>query len=294
MKKLGLAALVLVSCAGFAQAADMPVKAVAPIAVAYNWNGFYTGVNVGYSWGRADTEPNGSSRTQIFRAFGLPAETLLFDSGTVGAPVGASTTDVDGWIGGVQGGWNWQRGAWLWGIEGDIQASGERGSTTIGFIEPGVTIPGVGTIPAFTGTASVDHKLRWFGTLRPRVGWLPTDRLVLYATGGLAVGELESTYSTVITGIGSFAASNRVTRAGWTVGAGAEGALWGNWTAKIEYLYMDLGSFSGVGPSGALILPNIPDVGLTTVSSFSAAPTATFTDHIVRVGVNYRWLAGMP
>jgi outer membrane immunogenic protein len=293
MKKLGIAALVLASCAGVTQAADMPLKAAPVAVVAYSWDGFYTGVNVGYSWGRAETDPNGSSRTRIFRAFGLPAETLLFDTGTVSAPVGPSTTDVDGWIGGVQGGWNWQRGPWLWGVEGDIQASGERGSTTIAVVNPAATIPGLGTIPASTGTASVDYKLRWFGTLRGRVGWLPTDRLVLYATGGLAVGELESGFGTTITGLGSFATSNRTTKAGWTVGAGAEGALWGNWTAKVEYLYMDLGNFSGVGPSGALILPEVPGPGLTTVSSFAASPNTTFTDHIVRVGVNYRWLAGM-
>lgn len=112
--------------------------------------------------------------------------------------------------------------------------------------------------------------------------------MLLYVTGGLAVGEVKSTSSVTTTtstalsfgtppgptSVSALAGASS-TQAGWTIGAGVEGAIAGNWTAKLEYLYVDLGTvnstFAGVAPFAPLV-------------------TSTHvTDNIVRAGVNYRF-----
>jgi outer membrane immunogenic protein len=139
-----------------------------------------------------------------------------------------------------------------------------------------------------TATGSLEEKLSWLATFRGRIGVLPSDRVLLYVTGGLAVGEVKSTAgvttttSTALsfgtppgpTSVSSLAASSS-TQAGWTIGAGVEGAIGGNWTAKLEYLYVDLGTvnntFAGTAP-------------------FAPITTSTHvTDNILRAGVNYRF-----
>jgi outer membrane immunogenic protein len=67
---------------------------------------------------------------------------------------------------------------------------------------------------------------------------------------------------------------------GWTVGAGVEGVISGNWTAKLEYLYIDLGNVSG-----SFATPLIAPSGAFATSSYSSH----ITDNIVRVGINYRF-----
>ena len=76
------------------------------------------------------------------------------------------------------------------------------------------------------------------------------------------------------------------------VGAGAEAALWDRWTAKVEYRYLDLGTFdvAGVG-TGTAILAGVPSVGLTTVISSNVNASTRFTDNILRVGLNYHFYA---
>jgi outer membrane immunogenic protein len=195
---------------------------------------------------------------------------------------------VDGIIGGGQFGYNWQRDKWLFGLEADFQGSGERGSV--------ITCDVVGC-PAASTVGSADWRLRWFGTARGRVGFLPTERLVLYATGGLAYGQIDVDYTSGINGNPLTAASVRTTRVGYVVGAGAEAAIDRNWSIKGEYLYMDLGSFSsnlGTGASATtttttLFTPSGPTTVATTTSSTSAAVRSRFTDQIFRIGVNYRF-----
>jgi outer membrane immunogenic protein len=143
-------------------------------------------------------------------------------------------------------------------------------------------------LPCVTGSGGVEQKLPWFGTLRGRIGVTPTPTWLLYATGGLAYGEIDTnatfTGATAFTGGPVIAtttavASSNTTRAGWVVGGGAEWAISGPWSAKLEYLFMDLGtvntSFAGPGP-----------FTLVTTSS-------RITDNIVRVGINYR-IGGNP
>ena len=125
------------------------------------------------------------------------------------------TADVDGFIGGGQIGYNWKRDQWLFGLEADIQYSDQKGSYS--------ACSAVGC-PVGSAFGAADHHLKWFGTFRGRVGWLPTNSLLLYATGGLVYGQFASDYLSGINGGTILAASTSTTRAGWTVGAGAEGA----------------------------------------------------------------------
>lgn len=240
MKKF-IAAAALVGTAASAQAADLPTKAPyykAPVAQVYDWTGFYLGANVGVGFGR--------SATTVTSANTPSAETARL--GGLGA------------LGGVQAGYNWQFGSLLGfnnvvlGLEADIQGTGFNDDRTCGL-----------TDQAF-GCAAYNQKLDWFGTVRGRIG-LATGPVLSYFTGGLAYGNAKTTINDPSTGVSQTFGN---TRTGWTIGSGIEAALGGNWTGKIEYLYLDLGNQSGVSSNGL--------VGYSS----------DIREHIFRVGVNYR------
>ncbi len=278
-----------------ALAADLPAKAppvytkapayVEPI---YDWTGFYVGGNVGYSWG------NSSSTL------------TLVDPGT-GTTLNSTATKfhMDGVIGGGQIGYNWQRERWVFGLEADIQGSGQAGNGSavcaggtatvlnslcaLGHI--GDTTPF--NVPAFPVNSTLAESLDWFGTVRGRVGYTITPTFLGYVTGGLAYGQVGATdvvSGVNITGpqgtngstntpfVGAFSSSTL--RAGWTLGVGIEGVISGNWTAKLEYLYIDLGNVSG-----SFVTPLIAPSGAFATSSYSSH----ITDNILRVGVNYKF-----
>lgn len=160
MKKLFLATTAfVVLAAASAGAADMSARPVyappAPVPV-YSWTGIYWGGNVGYSWGQ-------SKNDGTLAGFGVTA---------------TESQDMDGVIGGAQTGYNYQFGAWVLGLEADIQASGQKGGSTFQVLG----------LP--TATLTTDHKLEWFGTARPRLGVLATPNLLLYGTGGVAFGQV--------------------------------------------------------------------------------------------------------
>jgi len=265
------AAATLLATSAFAAdlAPRMYAKAPPPMVALYDWTGFYVGGNVGYSWGRSSDT---SSLTN-------GAGTLLYTS--------ADRSNLNGVVGGGQAGYNWQMQKWLWGLEADIQGTGEKGSrgftcpigactpeTTFGviavFLAPGPAVP-----------LALTQKIDWFGTARGRIGVLVDPKVLLYATGGLAYGEVKS--SEIIGGFTGF--SNTTTKAGYTVGAGIEGAIGGGWTAKLEYLYIDLGRASGS------FLTTIPAFGAGVVPSgtLTSSYSSRVTDNVLRVGVNYRF-----
>lgn len=250
-----------------ANAADMPMKAPpAPIVAPWNWTGFYAGLNIGYSWGNSDTD-------------------AAFFNNTTGALLFAANSDfhLNGVIGGGQIGYNWQWSNFVLGVEADIQASGQKGDTT--FLCPGTVCNlGLTALPAGSapvGVGSFNQKLDWFGTLRARAGVTVTPTILAYVTGGLAYGHVETDGTlTGFTGGGvatSSAFSSDKTKTGWTVGGGIEGRLTGNWTGKVEYLYMDLGT---VDTTGLLTTNFIP---------IRAQFSSKITDNIVRVGLNYKF-----
>ena len=239
-----------------ALAADLPARTYtkAPVYVepVYNWTGFYIGGNIGYSWGRSND-----------------TSTLTNAAGTV-LLTSADKSDLNGIVGGGQIGYNWQMQSWVWGLEADIQGTDEKGSRAFSYTSPGLNcILACGPV---TTPFALNQKIDWFGTVRGRAGVLLTPKVLLYATGGLAYGEVNS--SETVGGPLPAAFSSSTTNVGWTVGAGIEGAIGGNWTAKLEYLYVDLGTVSG-----SFTLPS------TNVISYSSH----ITDNILRVGVNYRF-----
>jgi outer membrane immunogenic protein len=254
------AVVTAISTASAADLAARPYTKAPPVMVeVYNWTGFYIGGNVGYSWGRSrDT----STLTNT-------AGTVLFTS--------IDRSDLNGVVGGGQIGHNWQVQNWVWGLEADIQGTDEHGSraftcptaictpSAIILVAPGPAVP-----------VSLNQKLEWFGTVRGRAGVLVTPKVLLYATGGLAYGEVKSTETVgVLTGF-----SNSDIRVGYTVGAGVEGVIGGNWTAKLEYLYVDLGKVS------SSFLTTAPAFGGGVLTSnFSSR----ITDNVLRVGINYRF-----
>lgn len=277
---VGSAVAVAMLSASSAMAADLaPRYTKAPVvaAIVYDWTGFYVGGNVGYSWGRASTDGNltGTQNVSIFRTAG---PNLISSTDTILASVPLTgRANVNGFIGGGQAGYNWQRGTWLFGLEGDLQYSDERGTGEICLVA-GCAVG--------TGLLTANYRLDWFGTARGRVGFLPTERVLLYATGGLAYGHVSASTPLLPLSWGS-------TRAGWTVGVGAEAAIDNHWSVKLEYLYMDLGNVgsSGASATGVVNQLNTPQQGFNTVTTttLTSAFRTRFTDNILRVGVNYRF-----
>lgn len=262
-----------------ASAADLAVKApIAPVATsAYSWAGFYIGGNVGYSWGRAASNLNADPVTVNLNAL-TPFNTPGF--------VGSDTLMPKGVIGGGQIGYNWQASQnWVFGLEADLQASGEKASRSFSNAFSFTAAPPNPPFPV-SGLATLDYaaKITWFGTVRGRVGYA-WDRVMLYATGGLAYGGVNlagtNTVSGTVAGLPFLAVTaigHSQVNAGWTVGAGVEGALGDRWTWKAEYLYLDLGSM------------NDPDLLLQVISASGGRVTThtDYTDNIIRLGLNYR------
>jgi outer membrane immunogenic protein len=234
--------------------------AVAPVS---NWSGLYVGGNLGYGWGSGNTD------------FSFPAD-FGFNNTTLGAR-------SSGVIGGAQLGYNWQIGSVVTGLEADIQGSGIKGSARAPIIPTFVS-----NLPLESSLSS-EHKLSWFGTVRGRLGVTVTPELLLYGTGGLAYGRVDASANWFLTtedGAGAALfekqapASVSKTKIGWTAGAGAEWMFARNWSAKLEYLYVDLGSESGIGD----VISN-GQVDSTAKLGY----TWHTRENIARVGVNYHF-----
>jgi len=118
------------------------------------------------------------------------------------------------------------------------------------------------------------NKLPWFGTFRGRLGFTPAERWLVYVTGGLAYGEVTTSETSNVNGANVAFSTDR-TKLGWTLGGGVEAALWGNWTGKLEYLYIDFGTVNNTLIGIAPITPIVT--------------SSHVTDQIVRVGLNYRF-----
>ena len=173
-------------------------------------------------------------------------------------------------IGGGQVGYNWQFNQVVLGLEADFQGSGQQGDGdpiyAVAAGNPFAGVPG-----GAAATITYTDKLEWFGTVRARAGWA-MDRWLPYVTGGWAYGHgsISGTTTTTTPTTATFSASQDYS--GWTVGGGVEWAFMNNWSAKVEYLYIDFGDGSNFAASPML---NIV--------------TGRMTDNIVRAGVNYKF-----
>ena len=264
MKRL-LAALAATSLLGSAAvAADLSpctyTKAV-PVDPGYNWSGFYVGINAGYGVGSAPAslDLNAVEQGRIQSGFDNPLP---------------STLRPEGFVGGGQAGFNLQSGNFVAGLEADLDYSNLRKTDAA----TGAPMGG-GTL-----TTTVATSLDWFGTVRARLGVLPVNNVLLYATGGLAYGSVRTTTTGSnlaainCVGIHIYCATGTTSgiSAGWTAGAGIEYGFAPNWTLKAEYLYLDLGNRS----------VTFADQG---VAGSALTATSGFTAHIARGGLNYRF-----
>jgi opacity protein-like surface antigen len=267
------------SC-GFSQAADMPLKApVRPVAVVDPWVGWYAGGNIGYSWGKTETEISVGPLGQLPDFGGA----FTFPGGT-----SYPSSKVNGIIGGVQVGYVGRIAPhWLGGIEADFQWSGQKGSARNAF---GPTSTDCSrTSCEYTSAHDVTAKLNYFGTFRGRVG-PEFNGIWLYGTAGFAFGKVSVSGNHSITlldtssvqfgfppeVIGAYWTpfSYSQLKGGWTAGIGAEGLIGnGPWRWKVEYLHIDLGTING-----GMFATTVP---------FVQVNTTRFTDDIVRVGFNY-------
>jgi outer membrane immunogenic protein len=219
--KLGIATFALLATSFAANAADIPTKGgyykgpPRSVVSYYNWTGGYIGISGGYGWGESD--------------WVVPAVTVKPKGGLIGGTLG----------------YNWQKGAMVYGIEGDMSYSMIKGD-----------------VACALGPCEVKND--WLATARLRLGYA-FDRWLPYITGGAAFGDVHATRA----GVNAGGANDVMT--GWTAGAGLEYAFLGNWTAKIEYLYVDLGKFNCSTACGAL------------------SDDVSFQTNVVRAGLNYKF-----
>lgn len=274
-------------------AADMAVKAPPPAsAPAYGWMGFYGGVNAGAGFGNSNANWNYLADPTVPGTAGCPPGG--FDLCTSGS----DKINMSGAIGGAQVGYNWRGGNFLAGIEADFQLtslSGTRDATT-NF----TCICSVGAVNQGSTAVSLTERIPWLGTVRGRIGTI-AGRWLLYATGGLAYGRVEVDSSGSITGVNLAASTagfqpawstsgNGTTKAGWTIGGGTELALDGHWSAKFEYLFVDLGSFNAAftGFPGCFGVIAGGAAGCIPYGAGAANISSRITDSIVRLGLNYK------
>jgi outer membrane immunogenic protein len=285
MKKLMFGSATLVAClvaAGSAMAADMVVKA--PIVAPYSWAGPYLGGNVGYGWASDPATLTDSVVTTVTLVTDVTS-TPVFHTPTQTAITAAGSGNVNpnGVIGGVQGGYNWQSGTIVFGLEGDIEASGQNGSTTL---------CDTAGCPVGSGIATAGYKLPWFGTLRARLGFTPQPRWLIYATGGLAVAEIDESVSEgPVGGTPGIVINSNTTRAGFAVGGGVETAITDRWSIKAEYLFMGFGNVGVTGagvPVTTTVFPNVRTEIITSTTMIAGLSTR-ISDNIVRVGLNYHF-----
>jgi outer membrane immunogenic protein len=250
MKRLIITALLSLAAAGRAFAADLPQPAPPPprapavyVAPVYNWAGIYIGINGGWGFGSSTwTDPVNPS----------------------GAGNSGSFNTSGGLVGGTLG-VNWQANAFVFGVETDLDWQNLKGSVGNTFCGSLATATGV------TGL-SCQTQSNWVGTVRGRLGFA-ADRVLFYGTAGGAYGNVQAGLNTL--------PLQSSTEFGWTAGAGIEGAFADNWTAKVEYLYVDLGNSANCNTTASC--------GFEGVGGAAANNSVKFTESMVRAGINYKF-----
>jgi outer membrane immunogenic protein len=320
--RIGIAAMAgAAAIAVQAKAADLPYKAPPPVCPTCEWSGFYVGGTIG-----ASTDMSSSRDTwNWFTTF--PAGTLVGVGGgglaTLAAPLTTNNTFDNayrragtGVIGGVEVGYNWQFGHFLAGVEADWSGTSERSTTSYTATPVTAIFPPFPQFFFFPGTGqgwTSEQKIDWLTTWRARAGWV-TDCTVWYVTGGAAWARIENNYALLsspgspgaaATGVGAqfglpggrVAASFATTKTGWVVGAGVESSVgkwfgWGNnWSLKLEYLWVDLGTVTNTIVAPLVSIPVNAGGPLVTGNTAFTSSNHVY-DQIIRLGLNYRFSYG--
>jgi opacity protein-like surface antigen len=298
MKILSASFMALNFCAASAVAADLPsVKRPPPSPPPiFTWTGVYIGLNTGYLLKGNDNLSATTTNLFDLSRTGIGPASALGASGVAGGR-------LDGLASGVQIGGNWQfADKFVAGVEADFQGGGVQGGGSFGSVTP---VPPA-LIPGLTSAATevnMSRRLEWFGTARGRLGYAVTPTLLAYATGGLAYGRVSMSASfkqTLAPGLlvsTDGDADYAGMRVGWTVGGGLEWAFYPDVSAKIEYLYYDLGVASANNDISLLThsYPTaIPLIGGSMQVANAPIASTRFNGHIVRLGVNYHPDFGLP
>ena len=274
MKKLLLGSVALVALglgAPGALAADRAVPAYAPPpppVPVYTWTGCYAGANAGFSTGRSQQTTLGNTLL-TGGGLGVPAPAL--------APVPAGSSiagdlNLSGFIGGFQGGCNYQFGQWVVGAEVDGMATNKEGQN----FETGL-------VPfAVAGRANwiSQTQERWLVTARGKLGWAVWDKSMVYVTGGGAWAKIDTSEFLIGAQTGTGHQESN-TRSGWTVGGGWEYALGYGWSIKGEYLYVKFDDYQ------TFTSPPFGGQGLNI-----APRNNKLNDNIFRAGMNYKFWSG--
>lgn len=261
LKKFALT-LAVFAFPAVANAAD-----IAP-APAYNWTGFYMGLNAGYAWSDVDMSGHDSYANLDLN--------LAAEASRASARGASDNLQPDGFIGGGQLGYNYDVGnGFLIGLEADIQyMGGDDSSSTVGE-DAG--------LPGYEYQSKNEANIDYLGTLRARMGFLVSPSVLAYATGGLAYGggSVSVKQSLVPAGYtqNPFSGNSDFNNFGWTVGGGLEWVMSDHFSVKAEYLYYDLGSTDF----------KLNQYNLDNDLFITTKVDADITGNIARVGFNYRF-----
>ncbi|MBN9041469.1 MAG: porin family protein [Rhizobiales bacterium] len=251
------AAALLIAGTTASFAADLAFKAP-HVAPNWSWNGFYIGGNVGAGWGTTESSLNSIAVVGVGAIpFGFPI----------------AQNSRSGFLGGAQIGYNYQVGAAVLGLQADIAGLDVKGTTPC--------------IIALSCTAKSD----WLATVSGRLGGVVADKTLIYAKGGAAWMNTTHSVTIPVAGLGgglgalggSTTSSTENTALGWLIGFGAEYAFAPNWTAFIEYNYMEFGT-----KSSALDLTALAG-GLGGAGTATANVDFKNKLSIAKIGVNYKF-----
>jgi outer membrane immunogenic protein len=253
MKVVAVVALILASTIGAGVAADLEtdVQVSSPRMYhkRYDWTGLYFGVSGGYGASRLSSDTNFTG--------GLLDGTTVSDAASLNGP-----------LVGLQTGFNWQAGWFVFGGEVDgMWTLNQRSTSNI-------------ACGAACSAPALDNKnVKGFSTVRLRFG-AAFDRIWVYATGGAAFVIASETLTMSSGGTTAALTPFADSKTGWTAGLGVEGAFWDHWSARLEYLYIDARSTTNTAAVPAAFL---------LFTSASVVETARYRENLVRVGVNYRF-----
>jgi opacity protein-like surface antigen len=234
-----------------------PTLAPARAAPGYNWSGAYVGVQGGYGFGHHE-----------------------WPDSFVPARPESGKYDANGWLAGGTVGVNAQAGAFVFGVEGEWMWTGIKGSQASIVVFPG----------GVTMTHGLETKVNWLAIAAARAGFVVGDRLLVYGKAGVALADERHTFNeSTIHPAGSFLVfdlSAKALHTGVVAGAGAEYALGGNWSAKLEYDYIKMlaQNFTATGTDSLNAPPNVGSIAI--FRQFGKMPQDL---HLIKFGINYHF-----
>ena len=240
------AAAILLASTSVGSAADLAMKAPVAPAPIWSWTGFYIGGHVGAGWGTTETS----------------LTSLTGGGGPLIGGIALTQNDRSGFLGGGQVGYNYQAGWAVFGIQGDI--AGLRIS---------------GTTPCLTVGVSCTAKSDWLASVTGRIGGVLADHALVYVKGGAAWMNTSHSFA-IPAGLGptAFSVSSDSTASGWLLGFGTEYAFTPNWSAFIEYDYIDFDKAN-------IALNLTPLVGTAAIANVDVKNKLS----IAKIGVNYKF-----